>query len=159
MVHPRFLALLLVASSLGSITRADDPPASNPDTPPEKKEVMIALEGFDAVSYQNSEKPLMGNEAHAFEWEGLTWYFATDANREAFIKDPGAFAPQYESDCACVVATEGRRVKGDPKIFRIIDGKLYFFHDAEKRALWDKNPADFIRKGDEKALTLYRVRF
>jgi len=170
----RLAALLALTLISGAALRADAPAAKAPPAAPtapaapiagpqaaaaEAATGKLALEGFDAVSFQKDAEPVRGVSDHALEWEGLVWYFATDANRAAFMKDPGAFAPQYEGDCACVVATEGKRVAGDPQIFRVMEGKLYLFRDQEKRSIWDKHPSEFIRKGNEKALTLYRVRF
>lgn len=169
MAMHRLAALLALTLIFGAALRADEPaakapPAAAPAPGPHAAEAeaakgKLALEGFDAVSFQKDAEPVRGVSDHALEWEGLVWYFATDANRATFMKDPGAFAPQYEGDCACVVATEGKRVAGDPQIFRVMDGKLYLFRDQEKRSIWDRHPSEFIRKGNEKALTLYRVRF
>ena len=108
----------------------------------------IALGGYDAVSYQ-SGAPVKGTTEFAYTWKDATWHFATAANRDKFKASPEAFAPQYGGHCAFAVA-RGARSKGDPLVYKIVDGKLYLNLDRGVQAQWERDVPGEIRRADER---------
>ncbi|WP_412545709.1 hypothetical protein [Maricaulis sp. MIT060901] len=44
--------------------------------------------GYDVVSYHTEATPLVGLDTLTAEYNGVTWYFATEANRDLFIASP-----------------------------------------------------------------------
>lgn len=102
------------------------------DTPPPAD--LLALRGFDAVSYFLPGGPTSGRAAFELSWRGRVWRFASAANREAFRRDPETYAPRlggYDP----VGMVEGRLVDADPLVFALIGERLYLFRDPERRAL------------------------
>jgi YHS domain-containing protein len=100
----------------------------------------IAIKGFDPVSYFNG-KPAKGDTKFSWDYKGVTYYFVNEANLEAFKKSPAKFEPAYGGWCAYTVALNGERVKVDPTVYKITDGKLYLFYNfnGENRLLkWNK---------------------
>jgi YHS domain-containing protein len=91
-------------------------------------ENFIGLRQFDPVSYFSS-KPLRGSEKIQYDYKGITYYFASDANLETFKKTPDKFEPAYGGWCAYTLATSGERVKVDPTAYKIFNGKLYLFYN------------------------------
>jgi YHS domain-containing protein len=92
-----------------------------------------AVSGFDTVSYfdlQQSDigspqaSPLPGKASITADYNGAKFAFASEENRKRFLADPAKFAPQYDGHCAFGVA-KGGKVPGNPKLWRIVDGKLY----------------------------------
>ena len=59
-------------------------------TPPVYAEDGIAIDGSDAVAYFAENGPVAGEASITFDWNGATWRFATEANRDAFAADPEA---------------------------------------------------------------------
>src|ERR687897_3752699 len=55
----------------------------------------VALDGFDPVSYFLGNGPKPGLPEHELVWGGVAWRFASAANREAFRRDPDAYAPRF----------------------------------------------------------------
>jgi hypothetical protein len=55
----------------------------------------VALEGFDPVSYFLGDGPKPGLPEYELVWSGVAWRFASAANREAFRRDPEAYAPRF----------------------------------------------------------------
>ncbi|UCD36139.1 MAG: YHS domain-containing protein [Nitrospiraceae bacterium] len=55
----------------------------------------IAIKGYDAVAYFTEGRPVPGDRGFSHEWNGARWLFASKENRDLFMKDPGAYAPQY----------------------------------------------------------------
>ena len=86
----------------------------------------LALAGYDAVAYVNQSKALKGNKNFAITHEGVTYYFATDANKEEFRKSPSRFEPAYGGWCAYAMGSNGEKVSVDPKTFKIVNGKLSY---------------------------------
>jgi YHS domain-containing protein len=91
-------------------------------------ENFIALRHFDPVSYFKN-KPQKGTEKIQYDYNGITYYFVSQENLEAFKKAPGKFEPMYGGWCAYTLATKGERVRIDPTAYKIIDGKLYLFYN------------------------------
>ena len=58
------------------------------------------------------------------------------------------FAPQYGGYCAFAVAHKGLS-PGDPRHWRIVDGKLYLNVDASVQTRWNKDHVAFIKRGDD----------
>ena len=108
----------------------------------------LALDGYDAVTYFKTGQPAKGSALHTVAWNGATWHFASAENKAAFEAGPQAYAPQYGGYCAWAVS-EGDTAKGDPGIWRIVDGKLYLNYNASVQKSWERNIPGHIAKGDK----------
>jgi YHS domain-containing protein len=108
----------------------------------------LAIDGHDAVAYFKTGQPVKGVPEHALSWNGASWHFASPENKAAFAENPQAFAPQYGGYCAWAVS-EGYTAKGDPKHWRIVDGKLYLNYNASVQKDWAKDIPARIAKGDK----------
>ena len=64
----------------------------------------VILKGYDAVAYFKQGKPLKGNPEIASTYQGVTYLFASAANKADFDKDPAKYVPQYGGFCALAVA-------------------------------------------------------
>jgi YHS domain-containing protein len=85
----------------------------------------VAIAGFDPVAYFTEGKAHKGSPDISTEWEGVTWQFASAENRDLFVKDPAAYAPQFGGLCTEGVAFGEITVNLVPETFAIVDGKLY----------------------------------
>ncbi|MBN8999885.1 MAG: hypothetical protein J0H54_10990 [Rhizobiales bacterium] len=112
----------------------------------------VAIKGYDPVAYFTAGKPQLGDPAISTNWLGAEWHFASEQDRELFIANPIAYAPQYGGHCAdgmAYVAT-AVTVNIDPTAWRVIDGKLYLNYDpgsaadlADTKGLVDKADANW----------------
>ena len=109
----------------------------------------LAIKGYDSVAYFTDNKPVLGRGEFATVFKGSTFHFSSAANRDAFIASPEKYAPQYAGYCA-FGTTRGYKADIDPSAFSVVDGKLYLNYNADVRTMWNKDPAEFIRKADEK---------
>ena len=84
----------------------------------------------------------MGDEGITVEHRGLTYRFATEANREAFLNDPDRYEPAYGGWCAYAMA-KGQKVVPSPELFLQGDeGTLLFIKaDSDLRAAWKNDPS------------------
>lgn len=111
----------------------------------------LAIQGYDPVAYFKSGKAIEGKKELAARVEGITYYFSSAANRDAFIKNPKAYEPQYGGWCAYAMGATGEKVEVDPETFKIIEGKLYlFYHSWANNTLtkWNKEEAKLKASAD-----------
>ena len=111
-----------------------------------------AVGGYDAVSYF-SGKPVEGTDAFTLEFKGATWKFASAANLAAFKADPAKYAPQYGGHCAWAAANN-YRFAGDPKVWKIVGGKLYLNYNRDVQVKWEKDIPGLIAKGNANWVSL-----
>lgn len=107
----------------------------------------FAVSGYDVVAYFNLEQAPVGTSQPAgvpgraditAEYNGATFAFANEANRDTFLKNPEAYAPQYDGHCAYGVA-KGGKVPGNPNLWRIVDGKLYLNITKNVVGFWEED--------------------
>ncbi|MEE2923092.1 MAG: YHS domain-containing (seleno)protein [Pseudomonadota bacterium] len=106
-----------------------------------------ALQGHDPVAYFTEGKPVKGDEAFTTVYMGAEFRFASAVNRDAFLADPQAYAPQYGGYCAWAMA-DGKHAKGDARHWRIVDGKLYLNYNKSIQKKWDADIPGFIERAD-----------
>jgi YHS domain-containing protein len=107
----------------------------------------VAVAGYDPVAYFTDKKPVKGKPDISYSWKGATWRFASAKNRDAFKANPETYAPQYGGHCAWAVS-QGYTAKGDPKVWKIVGGKLYLNYNAQVQQNWERDTAGNITKAD-----------
>jgi YHS domain-containing protein len=107
----------------------------------------VAAGGYDAVSYLQDGGPKMGDAAHMLEWQGAKWYFASTGNLDLFKANPEKYAPQYGGYCAFAVS-KGSTAKGDPTVYTVVDGKVYFNLSKPVQDLWQQDIPSNISAAD-----------
>jgi YHS domain-containing protein len=107
----------------------------------------FAVSGYDAVSYFDLKQstvgtvqasPLPGKAEFTTEYNGAKFAFSSEANLKRFQASPANFAPQYNGHCAFGVS-KGGKVPGNPKLWRIISGKLYLNITQSVVDQWEEN--------------------
>jgi len=107
-----------------------------------------AMQGYDTVSYFKDGKPVKGSEQYSTVFKDARWLFSSEENRQAFIADPDFYMPQYGGYCAFSV-TKGKLVKGDAKLWVIVDEKLYVNYNKGVHRLWLKRQKKMIKKANK----------
>lgn len=107
----------------------------------------LALHGYDAVAYFVEGRAVKGRAEFTVDDGGVTYRFASGANRDVFLKDRAKYRPQYGGFCAYGVS-QGYTVDIDPEAFAIVDGKLYLNYSKRVQRSWDRDRAGYIRKAD-----------
>ncbi len=88
-----------------------------------------AIEGMDPVSYFTEPEPLMGTAEFEISWKGVSWFFATEANKEVFRAAPEAYVPQFGGYGLAGVA-RGYLSSGNPRIYSVYNRRLYLFYSS-----------------------------
>ncbi|WP_299732029.1 YHS domain-containing (seleno)protein [uncultured Tateyamaria sp.] len=106
-----------------------------------------AVSGYDVVAYFGLEQAPVGQSQPAgvpgkasitADYNGATFAFATEENRDAFVADPAKYAPQYDGHCAYGVA-QGGKVPANPNLWRIVDGKLFLNINTAVVSFWEED--------------------
>jgi len=113
-----------------------------------KKKWDYAINGYDTVSYFTESEPLEGNDSFVTEYKGVNWRFSSAENLALFEADPDKYRPQYGGHCAYGLGKNGVLVHGDPKIFKLVDGKLYLNLNGRLQKKWVKDEAFYIGNAD-----------
>jgi YHS domain-containing protein len=108
----------------------------------------VALRGHDPVAYFADQKPIKGFPEFKAQHQGSTFFFASKANRDAFVADPAKYAPQYGGFCAFGMAG-GYKAATDPAAFTVVDGKLYLNYNREVQKQWSSDIPGFVGKADK----------
>ncbi len=108
----------------------------------------VGAGGYDLVSYQTGKKPLPGNGNYVATIDQVNYIFANQENLEVFNKNPKKYMPQYGGFCA-FGASVGKKFIGDPNVWEVVDGKLYFNLDNGIKAMWVKDIPGNIVKADK----------
>ncbi|MEM6826285.1 MAG: YHS domain-containing (seleno)protein, partial [Pseudomonadota bacterium] len=72
------------------------------------------------------------------DYNGATFAFSSEANRDTFLESPETYVPQYDGHCAYGVA-KGGKVPGNPNLWRIVDDKLYLNITKNVVGFWEED--------------------
>lgn len=108
----------------------------------------VALGGTDPVAYFTEGKPVEGSSEFAADYAGATWHFASAENRDLFLAEPEAYAPQYGGYCA-YAAAQGAKAKTVPEAWTIHDGKLYLNFSLGVRDRWEEDIPGYVAAADK----------
>jgi YHS domain-containing protein len=111
----------------------------------------VAIKGYDPVAYFTQKKAVKGKPSISSTYEGVTYNFSSQVNKDAFSKNPASYEPQYGGWCAYAMGSAAEKVEIDPDTFKIIDNKLYLFYNAyfnNTLKSWNKDEANLKKKAD-----------
>lgn len=91
-----------------------------------------AIGGMDPVSYFTEPEPLAGKAEFEYHWKGVSWFFATEANREVFRTAPTAYVPQF-GGYGLAGLSRGYLSNGNPRIYAVYNRRLYLFYSSGNR--------------------------
>lgn len=107
----------------------------------------IGADGYDVVAYFDSDQAIRGSSEFSAEHGGQIWHFSSAERRDAFIAAPDQYTPQYGGYCA-YAASVGALAFGDPQVWTVHNGKLYFNYNRPTRHRWEIGINGRITKGD-----------
>ncbi len=114
-------------------------------------EKSIAIQGYDPVAYFKQGKAVKGRKELTTAYEAVIYYFSTPVNKEAFLKNPSKYEPQYGGWCAFAMGDSNEKVSINPETFKITNGKLYLFYNAyfnNTLKTWNKQETGLMIKAD-----------
>lgn len=119
----------------------------------------VGIQGYDPVGYFNQGKAVKGKKEISTSYQGVTYNFSSAENKNAFLKNPSKYEPQYGGWCAYAMGSAGKKVEINPETFKISDGKLYLFYNAyfnNTLKSWNPDEADLKVKADNNWKKIYK---
>ena len=113
----------------------------------------LALHGFDPVAYFTVGKPTQGSAKFASVYNDATYYFASQANLDAFKAAPEKYEPAFGGFCAFGVSVN-KKFDGDPRYFTIKDGRLFLNLNEDIAKKFTEDVAGNVKKADENWRTI-----
>lgn len=113
----------------------------------------VGLVGYDPVSYfvEGGGRPQKGLFKISFEYDGVTYRFATQENRDRFKAAPTKYLPQYGGWCTWSLGALNKRADVDPECYVVRAGKLYLFYRdpaLDTRELWLKDSQSLLQNAE-----------
>ncbi len=105
----------------------------------------VALQGYDPVAFFTEGKPVKGSPDIAYQHEGGTYHFSSEANKDAFAKEPEKYTPLFGGYCAYGVA-QGGLYSISVDAFNIYEGKLLLQKNKNVRDLFNKDSEGNFKK-------------
>jgi len=144
LVRQGALAVALATAAVAGGAAFDAASAAKPHV--YTKSGNLAAGGYDTVSFF-SGTPVKGVAEHQITYDGAVFQFATAENLAKFKASPAKYAPQYGGYCAWAAA-QGKTAPGDPRYYKVVNGKLYLNYDAGVQKKWEQDIPGFITKAD-----------
>ena len=107
----------------------------------------VAIFGYDPVSYFTGNAPQPGRPDYEYDWQGVPWYFASAANRDVFVGNPGVYAPRFGGHGAMSLA-RGFLSDGNPHVYIVFRNRLYLFFSPGNRDAFILSGTKIIGKAD-----------
>jgi len=131
-ISPLLVALIAASASASPVWKMQKPVTRGLSVFAETKKSKVAvdangvaIQGYDPVAYFKQNRPVKGSPKNQSVYQGAKFYFASAADKKEFDKSPIKYAPTYGGYCANSLR-KGKLKNGDPNIFYIYKGKLYF---------------------------------
>ncbi|KRD07587.1 YHS domain protein [Flavobacterium sp. Root901] len=118
-----------------------------------------AIQGYDPVGYFNQGKAVKGKKEISVSYQGVVYLFSSAENKNAFLKNPLKYEPQYGGWCAYAMGSAGEKVEINPETFKITDGKLYLFYNAyfnNTLKSWNKDENNLKSQADTNWKKIYK---
>ena len=71
----------------------------------------IAIQGYDPVAYFTQKKAVKGKSTITSTYEGVTYNFSSQTNKDLFLKNPTNYEPQYGGWCAYAMGENNEKVE------------------------------------------------
>jgi YHS domain-containing protein len=84
----------------------------------------VALGGYDPVAFFTDAKAINGSPSFASQYQGATYFFASEAHQRLFVAKPEHYAPQFGGFCAFGAAI-GKVLPVDISTWQVRNDKLY----------------------------------
>ncbi|MBF4517748.1 YHS domain-containing protein [Flavobacterium sp. ANB] len=119
----------------------------------------IAIQGYDPVGYFNQGKAIKGKKEISVSYQGVIYNFSSNENKNAFLKNPSKYEPQYGGWCAYAMGSANEKVEINPETFKIVDGKLFLFYNAyfnNTLKSWNKDESNLKTQADNNWKKIYK---
>jgi YHS domain-containing protein len=107
----------------------------------------LILRGNDPVAYFAQKAAVAGSPGIKTTYNGVTYRFASEANKAEFLKNPARYEPAYTGFCASG-APYALKANIGARVFAIYKDRLYLFGSERSKRGWLLDAANNVALGD-----------
>ena len=107
----------------------------------------LAIGGFDPVAYFTESRALQGLPDFEASESGAVWRFRNEGNRASFVSHPEVYGPRFGGYDPVDIG-RGVTYAGSPRIWLIVNNRLYLFGREQSRDAFAANPARFLKDAE-----------
>ena len=144
----RFTILALFALLLGMPALSQSELANTGSPIPSMNSLGTVVGGYDVVAYIDYGEATEGDPQYYVDHENTYRFrFASKVTMKKFMGDPDRYMPAFGGYCALSLGVEPGEVPGlnpglhraEPKIFKVIDGRVHLFSSENALERWNEN--------------------
>jgi hypothetical protein len=103
----------------------------------------LAIGGFDPVAYFVEAEAVLGTGDFEYAVADTVWRFRNEGNRAAFVDNPEVYMPRFGGYDPVAVARDVG-VPGNPRLWLIVENRLFLFYSPEARTAFADNSKTII---------------
>jgi len=107
-----------------------------------------AVSGYDTVAFFTDSKPVNGSPFISAEYQGATYFFATEEHKKLFTENPEKYVPQFGGFCAFGVGL-GKLFPVDISTWQVRNEKLYLNLNPDILKKFNADFAANVTKADK----------
>lgn len=118
-------------------------PAASSGSGSRTAQVPVAMDGYCAVCVMEMKKWVRGKAEHQMVYDGKTYLFPGEEQKQMFAADPVKYVPALGGDCTVCLANKGKRVPGKVQIAALHKNRLFLFPGEEQKQMFLENPGKY----------------
>ena len=103
----------------------------------------VGLDGYCPVCIVNMKKWVKGSPQFQASYDGKTYYFPAEEQRQVFLANPAKYTPALGGDCAVCLVNSKKRIPGSVYHSALNDGRLYLFPSDEQKQMFIADPGKY----------------
>lgn len=106
-------------------------------------EQSLALRGYCPVCVVELKEWVKGTPQVSVDFDGQTYLFPSEEQREMFLNNPEKYVPALGGDCTVCKVEHGERVPGSVQYSVLHAGRLYLFPGEKQKQMFMENPSKY----------------
>lgn len=107
-----------------------------------------AMGGYCPVSIRDAGTWTAGDPRYRFDFDGLTYLLAGEAEQKLFAQNPSDYVPALGGNCVVTELDENRRIPGSIYHASQFEGRLFLFAGAEQKRVFDTTTPEKYANAD-----------
>lgn len=108
--------------------------------PMQVKQAAPALQGYCPVCVIEMKKWMRGNPSIQAQYDGKTYFFPGEDQRQKFLANPAKYAPALGGDCAVCLVNMNKKMPGSVQHTALHNNRLFMFPNAEIKQKFMADP-------------------
>lgn len=104
----------------------------------------VGLDGYCPLCIIKVKKWVKGSAQYAAEYDGKTYLFPADEQKQAFLASPEKYTPILGGDCIVAMVEMGRRIPGSVQHAALHQGHLYLFANAKAKDMFRASKEKYV---------------